>query len=53
LIIDIIPKRGCTLDDIKERWAKAVIVKTPTMNVLYTNYDKWYRRERPLPKVFA
>ena len=52
LIIDIIPKRGSTLDDIKARWANAVIVKTPTMNVIYTNFDKWFKKERPSPKVF-
>ena len=47
LIIDIIPKRGSTLNEIKDRWANAVIVKTPTMNVLYTNFDKWFLKEKP------
>ena len=52
LIIDIIPKRGSSIDDIKVRWADAIIVKTSETNVIYTNFDKWFNKEKPQPKVF-
>ena len=35
LIIDIIPKRGNTLDDIKARWAKAVIKISKCANLVF------------------
>ena len=40
MVIDIIPKRGSTIDEIKDRWANAVIVKTPMTNVIYTSFDE-------------
>jgi hypothetical protein len=45
MIIDIILKRGITIDNIKERWTDAVISKTTEMNIIYTNFDKWLLKE--------
>lgn len=53
LIIDIIPKRGSSIDDVKDRWANAVIIKTSETNVIYTNFEKWFNKEKPQPKVFS
>lgn len=50
MIIDIILKRGSTIDNIKERWTDAVIVKTPDTNIIYTGFDEWFLKEKPLPK---
>lgn len=46
MIIDIIPKRGSTIDEIKDRWANAVIVKTLVTNVIYTGFDERFLKER-------
>lgn len=51
LIIDIILKYGTTVDDIKDRWTNAVIVKTALTNVIYTGFDEWLLKEKPLPKL--
>lgn len=46
MIIDIIPKRGSTIDEIIDCWANAVIVKTPVMNVVYTGFDERFLNEK-------
>ena len=50
MIIDIILKRGITIDDIKDCWADAVIVKTPDTNIIYTGFDEWFLKEKLLQK---
>lgn len=50
LIVDIIPKRGSTIDAIKERWADAVIRKTDEMDVNLTNFDEWLTKEGMIEK---
>ena len=48
LIIDILPKRGSTLDDIKSRWVNAIIIKTSDMNVIYTGFNQWLSKEKSM-----
>lgn len=52
MVIDIILKRGSTYDDIKDRWANGVIIKTFETDVVYTNFDEWYLKEKPTSKSF-
>ena len=46
MIIDIIPKRGSTIDDIKNYWANAKIIKTTDTNVIYTGFSQWLSKEQ-------
>ena len=48
MIIDIILKRGSTIDEIKDCWANAVVVKTPVTKVIYTGFDEKFLKERRL-----
>lgn len=52
MVVDIILKRGSTFDDIKDRWANGVIIKTPETDVVYTNYDGWFLKEKPTSTSF-
>ena len=51
MIIDIILKRGSTIDEIKDCWANAVVVKTPVTNVIYSSFDERFLKEKQLPKL--
>lgn len=53
MIIDIILKRGSTIDNIKDRWTDAVIVKTPDTSIIYTGFYEWFLKEKPSQKLFV
>lgn len=50
LIVDIVLKYGTSVDEIKNRWANAVIVGTYETKVIYTGFGEWFLKEKPLPK---
>lgn len=52
MIIDIILKRGSTVDNFKDHWAKGIIIQTPVTDVFYKDFDEWRSKERPVPTSF-
>ena len=52
MIIDIVLKRGSTVDNFKDHWTEGIIIDTPVNDVYYKGFDEWLMKERLVPTSF-